>query len=242
MRVCAAAVFVLLAGTVAGADQITLLSSRDNTLYEDPAGALSNGAGPGFFAGATATGAVRRGLVGFDLSSIPVGALVTDATLTLHMSSSGSTPVPIDLHRVLADWGEGTSNAGANGGSGAPSQPGDATWLHRFYPGTLWAMPGGDFAAAVSASQSVAGVASYAWSGAGLLADVQGWVAAPGSNFGWLLTGGEQTAGSAKRFDSRENGTASFRPQLSITYTVPGPGGPGVAALGLLLAARRRRR
>ncbi|MHC4093483.1 MAG: hypothetical protein ACYSVY_24955, partial [Planctomycetota bacterium] len=59
------------------------------------------------------------------------------------------------LHRVLADWGEGESSG--SGGTGAPTEPGDATWIHRFYPDVFWASPGGDFEAAVSSSQSIGG-------------------------------------------------------------------------------------
>src|SRR5262249_44720578 len=41
----------------------------------------------------------------------------------------------------------------------------------------------------------------------------------PGSNFGWLVLGDETTAGSAKKFDSRESTTAANRPALTIDYT-----------------------
>jgi MYXO-CTERM domain-containing protein len=71
---------------------------------------------------------------------------------------------------------------------------------------------------------------------------VQGWLDAPGTNFGWLVQGDEVTVGSAKRFDSRENSTVGFRPALEITYTVPAPGTGALAAAGLVLGARRRRR
>jgi hypothetical protein len=166
---------------------------------------------------------------------------VTDAVVTLHMSSTGSTPVDIELHRLLSDWGEGASNAGSGGGAGAPAAAGDATWLHTFFPGTFWNAAGGDFAAGVSATQSVAGAGFYSWTGAGLIADVQDWVVTPGANHGWLLMGGEGTPGSAKRFDSHENTSAGFRPELTVTYTIPAPGGAGVVMGGLALAGRRRR-
>jgi outer membrane biosynthesis protein TonB len=41
--------------------QVTLSPSKDNTLYEDAAGSLSNGAGQHFFSGNTSAGSVRRG-------------------------------------------------------------------------------------------------------------------------------------------------------------------------------------
>ena len=62
---------------------------------------------------------------------------------------------------------------------------------------------------------------TYTWSGSGLVADVQAWVSNPASNFGWVIRGNEITAGSAQRFNSREN--SSNPPQLTVTYQVPTP-------------------
>src|SRR5436189_131516 len=81
-------------------------------------------------------------------------------------------------HRLLKDWGEGASNA-ANGGTGPGEGDGiqaatnDATWRYTFYNTQSWDTLGGDFAAAASASTSVAGLGGYTWSGAGMTADVQ---------------------------------------------------------------------
>lgn len=236
-----AAIAALIITAAAHADMVTIAPAKDNTLYQDAAGSLSNGAGPGFFVGATQALAVRRGLVAFDVAAaVPTGSTITGATLTLHMSSTQTTPIGIDMRRVLSNWGEGTSNAGVNGGGGAPSTTGDATWIHTFFPSSFWTTPGGDFSPTASATQTVGGVGFYSWSSPGLVADVQAFLNSPGSNFGWLLIGGEGTTGSAKRFDSREITTPSFQPSLQITYTpIPAPG-----TLGLLILAgafRRRR-
>ena len=64
------------------------------------------------------------------------------------------------LHRVLSDWGEGTSGAGGDplhmgGGGGSPATAGDATWLHTFFDTSFWANPGGDFSSTASAARSV---------------------------------------------------------------------------------------
>lgn len=40
-------------------------------------------------------------------------------------------------------------------------------------------------------------------------------------NFGWILVGSESSLASAKRFDSRENGTENNRPELTVAYTEP---------------------
>jgi hypothetical protein len=222
---------LLFAGLVStagpsAADTVSLTSSRDNTLYETSDGTLSSGAGPTMFVGRTAQGfeELRRALVAFDLAdSIPAGSTVVSVEIELHMSKTISGAQTVTLHRVTSSWGEGASNAGLNGGAGALSVTGDATWLHRSYDAELWSSAGGDFDAAASASASVAGIGDYAWgSTPGLVADVQGWVDNPASNHGWLVLGNENATGSAKRFNTREHPSASSRPRLIVTFNPPG--------------------
>ena len=50
----------------------------------------------------------------------------------------------IELHKLLADWGEGTSQATGEEGQGAPATPNDATWRHRFFDTIFWTNEGGD--------------------------------------------------------------------------------------------------
>jgi spore coat protein A len=62
----------------------------------------------------------------------------------------------------------------------------------------------------------------YAWTTtAQMVADVQGWLDAPATNFGWIVIGNEVDSRVVKRFDSRENATSSRRPALEITFTPP---------------------
>lgn len=213
---------LLSAGVRAEADTVTLAPVRDNSLIQDVDGARSNGSGPGVFVGRNSGGSLRRGLVAFDVASgVPAGSRVQAATLTLYVSNvSDSTLRSISLHRVLGDWGEGASTA--TGGSGAPSEPGDATWIHRFYPDSLWIAPGGDFAGEVAGAVEVGDVGFYSWSGPGLVADVQFWVDHPELDFGWLLSGDETANGTAKRFDSRESPDPGNRPSLQVTFTPSG--------------------
>lgn len=231
---------VLVPCATSVADTQTFVATRDNTIYSE--GPFSNGAGIYMFAGMTAQNNRRRALLTFDLSAIPAGSTITSATLRLHMSRSLGGPYPVSPHRVLADWGSAGSDATANEGMGAPAQTNDATWSHRFYSGTPWTTPGGDFVGAASATELVDGVGAYFWSGAGMVADVQAWVDDASSNFGWILLGEEGFGGTAKRFNTRENGTASTRPQLTVVWTpVPAPGAAGLGLLAAAFAARRRR-
>jgi hypothetical protein len=202
---------------------VVINASKDNTLYEEPAGATSNGAGEYFFVGRThlTTNSIRRGLIAFNLAGrIPSGATITNVTLSLNMSKSNAGDKIVNLHRVIADWGEGTSDAGGQEGSGAPATTNDATWIHRFFSSSLWTTVGGTFSATPSASATVGGIARYTWgSTSGMVSDVQQWLSTPATNFGWILIGDESVGSTAKRFDTKENVTVANRPSLTVTYT-----------------------
>src|SRR5262249_58240647 len=110
------------------------------------------------------------------------------ATLSLHMSQTRSGAQTVELHRLSADWGEGTSNADSNPGQGTTAATDDATWVYRFYNTASWTNAGGEFGSTVSASTSAGGVGSYTWgSTSQMVTDVQGWLDTPGSNFGWIV-------------------------------------------------------
>jgi hypothetical protein len=225
-------ILILLAAlaAAAGADQVVLNPTKDNTMYEEmKEGEKSNGAGDYFFCGRTAKSELRRALVAFDVAgAIPAGSTINSALLTLTMSRTIAGPEPVELHVVLVDWGEGTSDAPGEEGDGAPAQPGDATWIHRFYDTDLWTNEGGDFAASASAVQTVDQIGTYTWgSTPAMVADVQDWLDNPSSNFGWLVLGNEGQDGkgsaTAKRFNSRENSSEGFAtvPMLAINFTPP---------------------
>ncbi|MFQ5599624.1 MAG: DNRLRE domain-containing protein [Candidatus Krumholzibacteriia bacterium] len=207
------------------AEMVTLGAVKDNTLFENLQGSLSNAIGDGMFAGTTRTGARRRALIEFDIAgNIPAGATVDGAQLVLSMSKTVAAGQTVSLHRVLSDWGEGTSNStgggGGGGGAGAPSTTGDATWIHTFFNTDFWTNMGGDFEATTSASVLVDAEGTYIWgTTTQMVADVQMWLDNPDSNFGWVLIGNESGNQTSKRFDTREHPVAGSRPQLVVEYT-----------------------
>ena len=206
------------------AETVVVTAAADNTLIESASGAFSNGAGAVFFVGHTSQLADgrRRGLVRFDVAAaLPPGAIVTAALLRLtHTQSTHPQPIEIGLHRVLAAWGEGASVA--SGGGGAPSAPGDATWIHTYYDDAFWEAPGGDFVAEVSSVQVVGDAGPVTWpSSPGAVADVQAWLDDASANHGWLLLGGEEARETSKRFASREAQEPDTQPQLVIDYELP---------------------
>ncbi|MFP6874349.1 MAG: PQQ-dependent sugar dehydrogenase [Verrucomicrobiales bacterium] len=191
----------------------------DNTMYSESA--RSNGAGGWIFAGRTgfsASTGIRRALLQFDVASaLTPAAVIESAALTLVADRTQQPSSLTSLHRVLAEWGEGGSNAGAPGGAGIAAQAGDATWMHRIFDTENWAANGGDFVAAASSSQIVTGEGNYTWDAPGMVADVQHWLESD-ENFGWILIGDEQVTKTAKRFVSKDGAVAADHPKLTLRY------------------------
>ena len=230
----------LLAPALGLADTVTLSAIKDNTLYEpiqqDALAIMSDGAGPTMFTGRTKDAknaanqiAARRAVIEFDVAgSIPAGATIDSIQLTLYCDKVKlNTSYDVSLHRVLAEWGEGTSNTGnSQQGRGEPATANDATWEHTFYPSQFWTTDGGDYATTASGARAVGVVGSYTWgSSSGMVADVQTWLDDPSSNHGWLLRNehvtvqGAPLTETAKRFATRENGTLNNRPKLVVNFT-----------------------
>lgn len=208
-----------------GQSVVVLPAVADATLYQEISGALADGSGPGIFCGRNQRGDVRRAVARFDLGSIPPGARVLAAELTLQVSRSIWTlPLDVTVHRVTAPWSEGPSVSAGGGGTGGSALPGDTTWVHRSYPNTNWAVPGGDFDAIASAGAATPQLGVATWtSTAALVRDVQGWVDQPSTNHGWLWKTDEVQAGATRRFDSREIPAPATGPMLRVEFlTAPG--------------------
>ncbi|MEX0322088.1 MAG: DNRLRE domain-containing protein [Puniceicoccaceae bacterium] len=215
---CATATFSL--GNIGNADTLVIEANKDTSLYSE--GTLSNGQGISIFAGRTKQGNDRRGLVQFNLEGLlPANAVVDSVSLSMYVSKvpiGGGPDTYFRIHRLTRDWGEGASNAGDVGGKGAAAEAGDATWLESELGVQAWTQPGGDYVATESAEEVVSGLGFYNWMGDGLLADVNAWLQDPASNFGWIIVG-ENSLGSAARFESRHYWNDVQRPQLIIEYT-----------------------
>jgi len=279
----------------ASADVVTLSASRDNTLFQydpaDPNDSLnSNGIGNFFSAGCTfSRSEIQRGLLAFDFSGIPDGAVVADVALDLYVVDvprRDTTPRPfwvVALPQLERPWGEGASFADINvsgSGSGAPAQPGDATWLHTQYDPAIHGVPpapplgtlapfvpdGPGFWPELGAvgdgpfvlTDAPAGIAGedlgpVTFSSPSMIADVQGWLDDPSTNFGWLLVGDESIvssdASTKRGFASREHANPDWHPQLTVQYqmgpvaAVPEPASgllALLAAVGFAAFARRR--
>ena len=254
----------------AHADVKTLGANMDTAIVNGSNQNNSNGGGPLFFAGTDGNSAIHRGLISFDFSSIPAGSTITNVqlTLTLGQVAGGSTftTATIGLFDVTQSWSAGTvssvlttatSTSGA--GSGAAANTGDATWNAAHYSPTapaLWTVAGGDHATTASTSlflpSNSVGTAFTWLSTSQLVADVQGWLNAPATNFGWELINANESAsktiygfyGSEWHNYVAAGGSASQEPALQVTFTAPVPEPAGGLLLGVaaftLLSLRRR--
>ncbi len=163
---------------------------------------------------------LKRSLLQFDLSTLPSGAAISSATLSLYVKGASGGAVTINAHKVTASWKET-----------------EVTWKARDKAASLlWATQGGDYSGTVVSSASVDDTKNVwrTWDVQSLAAD---WVANPANNFGVIL---EAPAGANKEkvFKSSEDGTATQRPKLEVCYTAtglltlePDNSGDGVAGL-----------
>jgi hypothetical protein len=121
----------------------------------------------------------ERGLLEFDLASLPEGYRIKEATLSLYVvavyvwDTSYWKPVPeltrtIELHAITSDWKGWTFTY----------------WTYATYPDQKWKVPGGDFAAA---TDFVTVEKTDTWNSWTVTGDVRAWYDGAKPNYGWLL-------------------------------------------------------
>jgi glucose/arabinose dehydrogenase len=226
-RFCLSMGLLALCSMPLPAEQIILTPVMDATLYQDNAGAWANGSGEHLYFGKVGTSGddtLRRSLLKFDVSSIPAEAVIEQVSLTLEINQapSGGVGGLASLHRLTASWSEGPSNPGVPGGEGAISMAGDATWVHRVYPGSLWSVPGADYQQTPSAQEGYGLVLESLVfnSTQGLRQDVKAWTSNAANNHGWILLGNEDESFSARRVYASES-TDIDVPLLTVNYSIP---------------------
>jgi len=159
----------------------------------------------------------NRGLLQFDLSSIPPDASISSAELYLYLKTSSDGDddyhnTKIYVHRVTNFWKEE-----------------EVTWKDR-YRKERWDSQGGDFDWTIESSVSLMGKSS-GWVSWGVTRTVKDWFNEKYINFGFLL---RQNAYNKKenRFFSSDIPWEHYRPKLVISYklneTPPEPVSPSV--------------
>ena len=146
--------------------------------------------------------AARRGIIQFDLSSIPVGANVSSAILSL-WTGSGLTNVNMSIHRVTRTWTEAGS-----------------TW--NTYDGSNnWTTAGGDYDAAADANATPSSTTAGTQTNWTITSLVQEWVDGTANNGMIVKLTTESGNTTGHLFRSSDNADAATRPKLVITYTPP---------------------
>ncbi len=148
-----------------------------------------------------------KSLLRFDVSAIPAGKIVDEATLRLYYRRrSNSNPLTLGAHGVLADWIDSQANR-----------------VQR-KSGVNWSVAGmgsgSDYTAAAAGTTDIAG-GGGAWIELDVTGMVQAWVADPASNHGLVLL--QEAAGGYVIYDfCSELGwspcTAAQAPKLTIWY------------------------
>jgi len=137
----------------------------------------------------------KRGLIRFDISSIPQGATITSAQLELYCYGKPTTKQTLNLHLVTSDWGESTAN---------------------------WTNMNNKYNSSVIAS--IDGGTSVDWKiWSGLSSVVQSWLNGSVSNYGLMIKCASETSSSTitYNFGSNNYTTVSQRPILRVSYTTP---------------------
>ncbi|MFT7619002.1 MAG: hypothetical protein ACI97A_002650 [Planctomycetota bacterium] len=208
--------------------EVSVISTADATLigpYSIGATERSSGGGNRVYVGRTGSMSngidIRRALMRFNLTSLSIPPAAQILSVRLHLIGGS---LPVTIRKLNQNWGEGTNpgTSGGNGGGGAgdPAQTGDATWNYSSYPTTQWTNLFGGSISAMSQTSS-SGI-NQIWSTPQMLADVEGWLNNPGTNFGWLLHADELNIGPSTitTFQSRESTNPTNWPRLTITYTI----------------------
>ncbi len=226
-----------LAATVP-ADTISLSSVADTWIHSENKSDSGKGTTNYLSVGAdgadpTFTARIARGLLRFDLTTLPEGAVVTSAVLKLTQAlaneRTGDGKIPISVYRVLQDWNEGD---GVYGGPGA-------NWTYRQNNSAAWGAEGADGAADRAADPTATTDILNNPQQWDVTSDVQLMLSGHASNYGWLVVADDGEGGDRYRFRSREAAEAQH-PRLEISYVIPEPSSVALGAVGALLLLRRR--
>lgn len=189
-----------------------------NDVFQD----RNYGISTGISAGNGNGGLTYKGLIKFDLSSIPANVRITNATLRMIIATvnNGAVTANHEVRRSLVEWYEGASSSGVPGAGVNAS-----TWDFRNHNGSVaWSggeggASGTEYASTATDTQALTSVGqTINWD---VTSDVVGFYNSTYPNYGWWvgpLSGFVND--SLKTFYSSDYGTPASRPQLIIEYEI----------------------
>jgi len=249
------AAVLLVSVLPAGAATVTLLASADSGLAAGQGTGTASSGKYGFENADVLSGnGERRILVKWDLSSLPSGAVISNAQVNVYRYSAADATdgKAFSAYKVTSAWTEGYGMS--NGGYGAGHVASGANWTYSMIETlTPWTTPGGDIDVSSRVQFTGATVmdpilgANFGMQPV-ITAIAQSWLT---SNNG-LIIASDETSYVRHAMRSRDYGypddgqdrvaPGTWSPQLVLTYEVPEPMTMSVLALGGLgLIARRRR-
>lgn len=238
-RLCTLAVVLsfLVGASSAVAGTVEMTASADTMLFS---GSYANNVyGAADIMGIYWGSARQKSLLRFDLGSVPAGATVESAVLTLYVDGHGGpgvwnngNHVPTDVYRVTHAWVEG-----------------EATWNVRS-SGIGWFPPGGSYVGTTGQyetspwatnSESVSSPGDpLTWD---VTALVQGWLDGTWDNDGLAVMTRTSFPMNQLHFRTVDFADPAYHPTLSLTFVpLPGAAASGLVLLALLAIAGRARR
>jgi len=152
-------------------------------------------------------------LLGWDIGSIPVDAVVTDAFMTLEVTNASNGTY--QCQALLRAWNQAQVTWNAADAGSPWGAPGASAASDR----------GTDVLCTVAAGSTGTLTVNFTPEG---LARVQSWVSDPSSNHGLVIADAATSDGAD--FHSSESATAMSRPKLNVTYRVPAGNSDPVAS------------
>lgn len=204
--------------------QPTPADGKASVIYSGAGGCANYGAQPSSLIGSTASGAYRA-LFGFDLRSIPSGAVISSATFSYTYQPTSASVGTVNLHQALAAWAEGSA-AGSCDGSGASWRDADGA--------VPWDAVGADYLSAATASVNPASRSAGGTDAFAITSLVQRWIDSGSPNHGLLVRLASEPAANGNTFTIATDDYGldpAKRPKLVITYAEPGAAQPPHAAL-----------
>lgn len=204
-------------------ENVVLIPTKDNTLYENTEGNTSNGKGEFLFIGRnnTASESVRRALLQFDLSGISSDQMVESASLLLTINRTNDNVLaPASLHLVSKDWGEGDSDAPGSESGGTDAAADDATWLFAKFDSVAWENAGGDFEETATATDTLMNSSEVLqFSTEAMATQINEAIANGQPTISWIIIGDESRNQSARKLLSRESAEEADRPSLTLRFS-----------------------